>query len=188
MKHWLGASYLRLIGWTSSGTLPDAPKLIAILAPHTSSWDFPIGLAFSWTLNRPIGFVGKAELFDAWFGGLFRWLQGVPIYRNSGQNMVEQLVDSYNEVDELAICLAPEGTRQRTEYWRSGFYHVARLVSMPLVPVSIDYVRRTIEIGEAMTPTDDPTEALKALEHFFKDANARYPEWVGPVRFRLSTP
>lgn len=187
MKRWLGAGYLRLIGWTSSGTLPDVPKLIVIVAPHTSSWDFPIGLAVSWTIDRPIGFVGKAELFDAWFGGLFRWLQGVPIYRNSGQNMVEQLVDSYDQVDELAICLAPEGTRQRTEYWRSGFYHVARLVAMPLVPVRIDYLRRTVEIGEAMMPADNPAETLETLGRFFEEALARYPEWVGPVRFRLAT-
>jgi hypothetical protein len=36
-----------LTGARHEGTIPNVPRLVAIVAPHTASWDFMVGLAGS---------------------------------------------------------------------------------------------------------------------------------------------
>ena len=41
----LGLSFLKLTGWEAVGNLPEIPKFVMILAPHTSNWDLLFILA-----------------------------------------------------------------------------------------------------------------------------------------------
>ena len=39
----LSAEILRMFGWVVEFTVPDYPKCIICVAPHTSNWDFILG-------------------------------------------------------------------------------------------------------------------------------------------------
>src|SRR4029078_2720144 len=103
--------FFRLAGWKIDGGMPAEKKYIIIVAPHTSNWDFMIGLCVRSILRFDAKFLGKKELFRFPFGALFRWLGGVPVDRSRHANMLDAVADLYNRNEELIIAIAPEGTR-----------------------------------------------------------------------------
>ena len=40
----VGRLMMRLRGWRVEGSIPDLPKMVLVVAPHTSNWDFLTGL------------------------------------------------------------------------------------------------------------------------------------------------
>ena len=54
---------MRLTGWDFEGALPNEPKFVIIIAPHTSNWEFPLGVAALFTLGFRISFLGKHTIF-----------------------------------------------------------------------------------------------------------------------------
>src|SRR5690606_22564644 len=116
---------LKLLGWKSAGTFPDhLKKYVVIVAPHTSNWDFVIGLLFRKALRlEHAKFLGKHQLFKPPFGWLFRWLGGYPVDRTSSHNLVDQVVKIFHGHDEFVLALSPEGTRQRVDKLKTGFYN-----------------------------------------------------------------
>ena len=148
--------YLRVVGWELEGTLPDIPKFVLIAAPHTSSWDVPVMLMVRLAFAVRLSWMGKAELFRPPFNGFFRMLGGIPVYRDRRNNMVQQMVEHFNDSEYLYLAIAPEGSRERREHWKSGFYHIAMGAHVPLVFGFIDYKRKTSGIGPTFMPTTGP--------------------------------
>ena len=64
----LGRAMMRLSGWHIEGNLPDLPKVVISVAPHTTNWDFVIGVMVLWALDIKISFLGKHTLFRGVFG------------------------------------------------------------------------------------------------------------------------
>jgi 1-acyl-sn-glycerol-3-phosphate acyltransferase len=159
--------YLRRNKWKFEGDYPyHLPKLVVAVAPHTSAWDFILGLAVRSKLKiHYIKFLGKKELFKPPFGFIFRKLGGTPVDRFSKRNMVEQVVDRFNATDCFSIVLSPEGTRKKVERLRSGFYHIAVGAGVPILMVGFDFGNRKILLSEAFYPTGnfetDTKEMLK---------------------------
>ncbi len=184
MKYWLGRFYLWLIGWQLGGAKPPMPKYVIIAAPHTSNWDVPVMLALSYVYGIRVSWVGKHTLFKGPLGILMRFLGGVPVDRRARHNAVEQLVEEFQQRDELALLITPEGTRSRSEYWKSGFYHIARGARVPLVLGLLDFKHKRGGLFEVFEPSGDITADMDRIRAFYADANAKYPADFGPVRLR----
>ena len=56
---------------------------------------------------------------------LLRCLGGIPVNRREHTGFIEQLATEFRRRPWMWLALAPEGTRARTEHWKSGFYHLA---------------------------------------------------------------
>lgn len=183
MKH-LARLLLRLAGWRVLGTPPDEPRYVVIAAPHTSNWDFPWMLLMAWATGMRIRWLGKHTLFRGPAGPVMRALGGVAVRRHRSEDRVAATARAFAEADALVLVIPPEGTRARTEHWRSGFYHIARTADVPLVPTALDYGQRCGIIGEAFRASGDVRADMDRFRHFYDGPVGRHPERFGPVRLR----
>lgn len=172
---------LRLIGWRFAGEgFPDRKKFVVIVAPHTSNWDFPIGVLAMFALNLRVAFLGKDTLFKFPLGILMRFLGGSPVDRSSPKDVVTQTVDLVNRSDKICIALSPEGTRKLTPRWRSGFYWIAQRAGIPIVPVAFDYPKREIQVFPLFEPTGDMDRDIDFLRSYFRPEMAFKPAQYVP--------
>ena len=47
----IGRLVMRVSGWRFEGELPDVPKVLISVAPHTSNWDFIVGISARFALR-----------------------------------------------------------------------------------------------------------------------------------------
>lgn len=172
----LGRWTLRLLGWRVQGALPDAPKLVIIAAPHTSNWDFVVGIATKQALGLRISWFGKDSLFRGPLGALLRYLGGMPVDRSRSNDVVGQVVAEFSQRDRMIIGLAPEGTRKRVERWRTGFYHIAHGAKVPILPVALNWGERAVQIGQPFVTTGDLDKDLPELRRHFAGIRGRRRE------------
>ena len=178
----LARAVLRILGWQIEGTAPTIAKYVLIGAPHTSNWDFIIALLAKGALDLRFRWIGKDTLFHWPFGGFMRWLGGIPVNRRSHNNFIDQMVEQFRTHDELVIVITPEGTRKRTESWKSGFYYIARGAQVPIVLGFVDYGRKRLGIGPAVMPSGDLELDLAPIRSFYADKSGKHPEQKGEVR------
>jgi 1-acyl-sn-glycerol-3-phosphate acyltransferase len=164
------------MGWKVSGSMPQLKKYVIAVAPHTSWWDFPIGiLARSAIKLEHARYLGKSQLFRAPYGWFFRMLGGTPVDRSSSHDVVDQVVKIFNQHDEFVLALAPEGTRQKVERLRTGFYYIAKKAGVPIVPVGFDFEKKQVIIGEPLVTTNDFEKDMEVLISFYKPIKGRVP-------------
>jgi len=142
----LGYALLALLGWRFEGEWPDRPKVLAIVAPHTSNWDFIVGISAVYALGLDIRFLAKHTLFNPWLGWLMRGVGGTPVNREAPHGLVAQVVDLFERSPRVFLAVTPSGTRTRGAPWRSGFYHMAHTAGVPIVPIAFDGERRVIRL------------------------------------------
>lgn len=171
----LGRAALRAARWRFDGTIPDRPKMVMIVAPHTSNWDFLVGVAAMFALGIRVTFLGKDTLFRWPFGAIMRWLGGIPVTRDSPHNVVEQTVAHMRAHPRVVLGLSPEGTRRKRARWRTGFHYVARGVGIPIVPVALDYSTRTIRFFPPHEASESVDDDMTRLARYFDPAMARHP-------------
>jgi len=181
----LASLLLKLLGWKVENTPPAAPKYVVIVAPHTSNWDYPIALLISWKYRMKGAWLGKEEIFR-WpvLRWLFRGTGGIPVDRKHHNNLVGQAVHEFNTRDALIFALAPEGTRARQGYWRSGFYHIACRAQVPVALAYLDYRRKAGGFGPLYECTGDVQKDLAYISDFYETIRPRHPEKRTPVCFR----
>jgi 1-acyl-sn-glycerol-3-phosphate acyltransferase len=158
---------LRLSGWRVHGQVPDFPKFIVLGAPHTSNWDFMLMLAMGLTLRAKFQYMGKAELFRSPLGWFFRWCGGIPVERNKSVGLVEQMADRIQRSDHFILTIAPEGTRDKVNEWKTGFYHIARKANIPVVLGFVDGRNKTVGLGPTFHLTDNMQADIKAIQEFY---------------------
>jgi len=134
---WLGRAIGRAVmwaaGWSFAGSIPDLPKAVIIVAPHTSNWDFVIGAAGMLALDLDLRFLGKHTLFRGPMGVLMRILGGIPVDRaQPGGGVVAEMGKRFKNSDHLLLALAPEGTRGEVTRWKTGFHHGLRTAADPI--------------------------------------------------------
>ncbi|PLX79078.1 MAG: acyltransferase [Desulfuromonas sp.] len=173
---WLGTVIMKLLGWRLEGQIPDLPKVIAVVAPHTSNWDWVVGMATALHLDLDANWLGKQSLFRGVLGGVLRWLGGIPVDRSHAHGVIAQVVSEARRRDKFLLGLAPEATRKPRDRWRSGCYYIARDAEIPLVPVRVDYSRKVIEVGAILPLSADAEETLAKLSSWYRPEMARYPE------------
>lgn len=171
----VGGRLFALLGWRIEGNFPDLPKLVVIVAPHTSNWDFFIALFADLGLDLKASFLGKHTIFRFPVRGWLLRLGGVPVRRDARHNVVEQMQVVFAAHDQLVLAIAPEGTRKRVTEWKSGFWHIARAARVPIVPVALDYARRAVVIGAPFTPGPSFESDVRELRQFFARATPKHP-------------
>ncbi len=182
VRRWLGHTYLWLAGWRIEGEIPTERKFVVVAAPHTSNWDFPHMIAYSFATDQHISVLIKASFFVGPLGSLFRAFGGIPVDRTVVGGLVGSVAREFKERDELLLVIAPEGTRARGEYWKSGFYHVALEADVPIVLSYLDYGNKVVGYGPLFRPGGDGDEEL--LVSFYADKRGRYPDQETPPRLR----
>lgn len=175
----LGLWLLQRLGWQVSGRLPDLPKMVVAVAPHTSNWDFIIALAASFALGIKISFLGKHSIFVWPLRSFLLRFGGIPVERSHAHGVVGQLVESFAREPQLILGIAPEGTRKKVTLWKSGFWQIARQAGVPILLVGLDFASKTVVFGPLLTPGEDFAADLAQMKAFFCTMQARYPANFG---------
>lgn len=180
----LARRLLGLFGWRVVSVAPPGKKGVVMVYPHTSNWDFPIGVLARAAIGLRMSYVAKDSLFAPPFGCLFRALGGIPVNRRISTGFVGQLAQRFAEAETLFVAIAPEGTRSKVPHLRSGFYHLAVTARVPLGLAYMDYARKEIGIGEWLDLSGDPEVDLAAIRRFYAGKHGRMPQKEGSLRFR----
>ena len=178
---------LNAFGWKIQTDFPDADKYVIIAAPHTSNWDFMVGILAVRALKLDIRWIGKHTIFRWPFGYLFRALGGTPVDRSQSLNLIQHMTTLFAQSDQLILVLAPEGTRSKTDHWKSGFYHIARGAGVPIVLGFLDFPTRTIGVGATVYPSDDIEADFTQIRDFYRDKRGKIPENTSLIRIRPRT-
>jgi len=175
---------LGLSGWRVVSQPPSAQKGVVIIYPHTSNWDFILGVLARAVLQLRMHWVGKHTLFSWPFESIMRALGGVPVDRSQTRGLVEQLQKEFDRYEQFFIVITPEGTRSRTEYWKSGFYHIALGLKVPLGLATFDYAKREIDLTNWYWPTGDKEKDMAHIREVYRGRRGKHPELAGEIRFR----
>jgi 1-acyl-sn-glycerol-3-phosphate acyltransferase len=160
---WLGRTWLRVAGWRVIGTLPDCPRLVVAVAPHSSNLDFVHVAAAVFALRLRVSFLGKHTLFHGPLGRFMHWMGGIPVDRSAPGDIADQLVHTFAQRDRLWLGIAPEGTRTAGTPYRTGFYRIAQAAGVPILPVYFDYARRCIGLLPPVDTGPDVDAGVEAL-------------------------
>ncbi len=164
----MGQWGLQIAGWRFEGAMPNLTRFVVIVAPHTSNWDFLIGLLSKWALGLKAGWLGKDSLFRPPLGWFMRANGGIPVDRHNRHNVVEQSVHAFQSRDAFVLVLAPEGTRKKVSGWRSGFWHVAKAAGVPICCVAFDWEHKVVRLGPTTMATEnDAVEGIARFRGYF---------------------
>ncbi len=169
-------------GWTVVNANPELRKCIVIAAPHTSNWDFIYFIGAIRTLDLPMHFMGKKQLFRWPFGRAMRDMGGVAVDRSKSTNAVEATIAEFAARDAFMLTIAPEGTRGKVKKWKTGFYHIAMGANVPLVLGMMDYAEKRVGLTGAIWPTGDYAKDMEKVLAFYRTTTPRHPS-QGTVDF-----
>lgn len=167
---------LKWLGWKVDVGVPDYPKAVICVAPHTGNFDFFLCELAIRSVNRKAGFLMKKSWFFWPLGPILRSLGGVAVDRSRSTSLTDQLVERFDAEKRLVLAFAPEGTRSLTTRWHTGFLRVAREARVPLLLAVIDGGNRTVRMTEEFTPTDDHQADLDAIKRYYSQFTAIHPE------------
>ena len=162
-----GRLVLGALRWRVEGEVPDLPKFVIAVAPHTSNWDFVVGAATMFALDLRLAFIGKHTLFRWPFTGVLTWMGGIPVDRSASHGVVGEAVRAFAAVEQRVLAIAPQGTRRPGARFRSGFLRIAHDARVPVLLASLDYAERCVRLGPTLTPTDAIDVELARIEAFF---------------------
>lgn len=174
--------YRYILGWKIEGNLPDVPKMIAALAPHTASIDFlsvPILLVY---FNVRPHWIAKKEMFKPPFGPFYYDLGGISVDREAPLQATKRIMKFIKQEEKVILCLAPEGTRYHTDHWKKGFYFIAHKTKIPIVFVKLNYAKRKITLRQAFYTTGDADADMAIIRPFYDDAVGYHPDRASEIR------
>lgn len=151
-------------------------KSVLMILPHTSMFDFFVGMFARGIIGLEMHYVAKKEFFRFPLGRWFRWMGGAPLDRTGNKNKVDEIVDIFKKKHVFRMAIAPEGTRSKVDTLKTGFYYIALKAQVPIIPVAFDYGNREVRLGKAFFPTGNIDEDLKQLVLHFKGAVGKHPE------------
>jgi 1-acyl-sn-glycerol-3-phosphate acyltransferase len=183
MKKLISKIIFQIIGWKVVGKLNYPDKCLVIAAPHTSNWDFFIGRCYAYIIGIVPKYLIKSELFLPILRSLIKWNGGIPVYRHSKNNVVDQITEIYNSTDKFILGISPEGTRRRVERWRTGFYHIAVKSEVPILLLKMDYEKKEIGIINEFHPSGDIDKDLLFIQNQYKNIKGKIPKNYNPKIF-----
>ena len=167
---------LTALGWEIHADFPNIKKYVVIAAPHTSNWDFPLSIMAVKALQLDVCWIGKHTIFRWPFGWFFRKLGGMPVDRRQSLNLIQQMTDLFDQSEHLIFALAPEGTRSKTDHWKTGFYHIARAANVPIALAYLDFAKKQVGVSKTFYPGDDIEEDFKLIREYYRDKRGKNPE------------
>ena len=171
-----GHFMLNLFGWSFDGQLPNVPKQVVIVAPHTSNWDFIIGVLVLFALDLKANWIGKHTIFTPPFNIVMEWLGGIPVNRSLPNDLVTTTRQRFEQEEKMVLGIAPEGTRRKVDKWKQGFYRIASGANVPIVCASLNYNNKTIGFGPMITPSGDYDKDFVIIRSYYSGVTAKFPE------------
>jgi|TARA_B110000977_G_scaffold68973_1_gene93637 1-acyl-sn-glycerol-3-phosphate acyltransferase len=171
---------LKLGGWKVVNVAPATGSYLIIAAPHTSNWDFPLGIVMAFHLRLKVYFIAKHTLFEGMAGPIMRWLGGIPLNREASKNFVEVSIEAYANQEKLIFAIAPEGTRSSVARWKTGFYHMAKGAKVPLALAYFDFATRTGGIGKMLETSENMQADMQAIAAFYRPMTGKNPNNYNP--------
>lgn len=163
----------KIIGWTVIGYLPVNEKYIIAVVPHSSYFDLIIAILIRTYSGLKIKFIGKNQLFNPITSFFFKFLGGIPVDRSKNNNLVDGVVNLFNQNKIEILAIAPEGTRKSVRKWKTGFYYIALKAKLPILMVSFDYERKEVKINDRFYTSGDITKDISELENKVSDVLIR---------------
>jgi len=168
--------WLRLAGWKIKGKPPERQKFIVIAYPHTSNWDVPFTLAICMVYRLKIYWMGKESLFRGVLGPIMKWLGGIPVYFDGTGNTVLQIIDAYDNAEELVVVVAPEGNRSYVRQWKTGFYHIAVGANVPIALGYLDFHKKQGGYLHSYFPTGDIDKDMTIIKAAYRGIKGKYAD------------
>jgi 1-acyl-sn-glycerol-3-phosphate acyltransferase len=168
---------LKLMGWRIIDHRPGGlGSAIYLVVPHTSNWDFLIGLFARSAARIDANYLMKKSLFSPPFGWFFRATGGYPVDRAKSTNLTDQVVDYFRTVPGFSIAITPEGTRKKVDSWKTGFWRIAKKADVPLVLTSFDYSRKEVTLSGPFRVGNDMDSDIATLMEYFKPFAVKNPD------------
>lgn len=161
-------------GWNFKGSIPHCTHFVAIIAPHSSNWDFFWCAAAKFALRMKVSWLGKHSIFIPPFSWFFRRMGGIPVVRSSCHGVVDASVYEFKRSTKLLLALSPEGTRKGPSVWKTGFYRIALGAGVPILPVGLDYGSREIIFFPIYHPCGNLDDDIKSLKSIFRHVKAKH--------------
>lgn len=169
---------LKMAGWSVNITVPYRKKAVICVAPHTSNWDFIIGLLAYRSMGRKACFLMKEFWFFFPLKYLLRKLGGIPVKKDSSQSLTSTIIEDFKTRDQLNLAVTPEGSRSPVEKWKTGFLTISYNAKVPVQLGVIDFRKKEVLIEKEFIPTGDFKSDLQDIRSYyynFKQA-AKYPQ------------
>lgn len=176
LLRFIGRSILFCCGFKLDVKLPNEPRFVLLLAPHTSNWDFALALATVTAVDLRANWFAKHTIFKPPFGAFFRWIGGIALDRDSPRAALKQIVTAFKDNQQLVFCIAPEGTRKRIEKWKPGFYLIASAAKVPILCGYVDYGRKVCGTGLVVHPSGDYAADIEKIQAFYRTITPKFPE------------
>jgi 1-acyl-sn-glycerol-3-phosphate acyltransferase len=173
LAKWL---FLDVWGWRVVGPIPTLSKYLIVVAPHTSNWDFLLGVLFrAYNDGFQPKYIAKKELFIWPFGYFFRALGGYPVERKKNTNFVDSVVEVYQKNEKFATTITPEGTRGFNSKWKTGFYYISQKAEVPIVRIAFDYATKRIVFSEPYHITKGVDDTIIEFKQYFSQYKGKNP-------------
>ncbi len=181
MISWICRKILDLWGWKVTGTIPNhVAKKLYITIPHTSNWDFPVGILLKYGYHMDVQYLAKKSLFIPGIAWLFKALGGIPVDRSKSNNFVDATVDTLKKYDKISISIAPEGTRKKVHQLKSGFYWITVKAELPIYFVKFDWGNMNVDFSPPFHPTGNYENDLKIITNHFSGIKGKRPNHGWP--------
>ena len=174
---------LKFQGWSVKLEYPkEAHRCVMIAAPHTSNWDGYFVRVALWVLGIPVRIAIKDNWTKGPIGIISKGIGFLGIDRSKKdpnkprKSQTQQMADFFKTYDEIALVIAPEGSRALRKQWKLGFYHVAKMANVPITFGYLDYEKKEAGVGGVIFPTDDLESDLKTIMEFYKNIVPENPD------------
>ena len=178
MKNLISKKLLSLFKWELDTSIELPKKCVVCIAPHTSNWDFIVGILFKYATNLQASFFMKKEWFRFPLSIIMKLLGGIPIDRSKKNNVTDIIAEEFNKRDSLIIGLTPEGTRSLNYEWKKGFYYIAQKANVPIVLAYIDFKKKKVGYNKLLIQTNYEDDIIM-IKKYYSNINAKYPEKFG---------
>ena len=168
--------FLKIFGWNYelSTELPD--KSVICVAPHTSNWDYIIGMLFYKSIGGKPHVLMKKEMFFFPLGYFFKAMGALPVDRKKRTSVSDQMVEQFNSRNHFHLAISPEGTRKKNVHWKTGFYYIALNAGVPIILAYIDYSKKEVGVKNIFYPTGDVKSDIEKIKSYYKDVQAKHPK------------
>jgi 1-acyl-sn-glycerol-3-phosphate acyltransferase len=167
---------LKLFGWNYALPVVIPDKCVLCVAPHTSNWDFVIGMLFYKSIGGNPHVLMKKEWFFFPLGNLLKSMGAIPVDRGKKTSVSSQMVELFRLKTHFQVAVAPEGTRKKNTVWKTGFYYIALNACVPITLAYIDYLKKEVGVKKIFHPTGDVKCDIDKIKHYYKDIRAKHPK------------
>jgi 1-acyl-sn-glycerol-3-phosphate acyltransferase len=178
---------LKCMGWSIAFAGLPAKQGVIVVYPHTSNWDFVVGILVKMAMGLRVHFWAKHTLFQVpLLGRWIRSLGGIAVDRQNPGDFLDRSVQHMRlaqQNDQLCwIGLAPEGTRSYQSGWRSGFYRLAHQAQVPVGVAALDYARKELRLTHFIRLSGDVAADHDRIKQLIGPVSGLRPDLASPIQ------